>query len=357
MQPQGDMHVESPPLAVRMLLACTAQVRAKVRTQPGRKRGVGPVIETSPVDTYKDALDKIVSSAWAVAWVNGKGGVGKTSCSANTAGCAAAGGARVLVIDLDLNGSLAMDLGLTHAGKDDQGAALAEAIWKRQPLPVIKDVRENLDVVLGGQELEIVEALRFNPNVDVEETFASMVADVVQDYQLVIIDCPPGGGVLQDMALGVSAYVAIPTRTDPGSWKGLRNLGLRVNKARKHNPYLTYLGIVIFANATSAKTVLKNTRARLDKDLGGSVPIFDTRIRASETVAYDARRRGQLVQELAQDVQAAPKWYETLKGGGAVNAPQAGGDVADGLSSDYMNLTKEMVVRIRDYERAEGAPA
>lgn len=313
------------------------------------------MINTPTESTYTTSLEKIMSSAWVVSWINGKGGVGKTSVAANTAGCAAQMGARVLLIDLDLNGSLAMDLGLTHSGRDDQGESLADAVWKSKSLPIIKDVRENLDVVLGGHQLEIVEALRYSGKLDVEEAFAEMLAKVVGDYQLIVIDCPPGAGVLQDMALSVSGYVGVPTRTDPGSWKGLIQVGPRVNNARKRNPYLTYLGVVVFANATAAKTVLKNTRARLEEDLQGSVPVFETRIRASETVAYDARKRGQLVYELAADVEAAPAWYETIKRGQApvTNTPQAGGEVASGLAHDYLELTKEMVHRIRDYEEQE----
>ena len=81
---------------------------------------------------------------------NGKGGTGKTSLTANVGAIAAEAGYHVLLVDLDPQANLIQDLGLE--GQADDGEAFANALHKRQALPVIKDVRPNLDVVPGGSK-------------------------------------------------------------------------------------------------------------------------------------------------------------------------------------------------------------
>ncbi|MEI6623991.1 MAG: DUF6350 family protein, partial [Actinomycetes bacterium] len=85
-----------------------------------------------------------------IAVMNGKGGVGKTSVVANLSALFAASGQRVLAVDLDPQGNLAEDLG--HS--DDDGKELAAAISTRRAPRPVKGVRENLDVLPGGYELE-----------------------------------------------------------------------------------------------------------------------------------------------------------------------------------------------------------
>ena len=80
-----------------------------------------------------------------------KGGVGKSLLSSNLAALAAAGGWRVLAVDLDEQGNLALDLG--YADRSDQGANLMDAIQQRDTLRPVEGVRERLDVVPGGHHL------------------------------------------------------------------------------------------------------------------------------------------------------------------------------------------------------------
>lgn len=83
----------------------------------------------------------------AVAVMNGKGGTLKTSVTANVGGLAAAGGYRVLLVDLDPQGNLARDLG--YGPRSDAGAGLLMAMYQGGEPRRLK-VRENLDVVPGG---------------------------------------------------------------------------------------------------------------------------------------------------------------------------------------------------------------
>ena len=89
-----------------------------------------------------------------IAFANGKGGVGKTSVTANVAGIAALSGWRVLTIDLDPQGNLGNDLGYLQSGESDQGAGLMAAIRDDKKLKPLRDVRPGLDSVPGGDDMD-----------------------------------------------------------------------------------------------------------------------------------------------------------------------------------------------------------
>ena len=94
------------------------------------------------------ALGRVVCIA------NGKGGVAKTSLTANFAGLAAAAKYRVLIVDLDPQGDLSDDLGYFNSPEDDHGSGLATSMVTGQPLsPTLVGIRPRLDVVCGGEHL------------------------------------------------------------------------------------------------------------------------------------------------------------------------------------------------------------
>ncbi|CAM5445424.1 hypothetical protein SALBM311S_02818 [Streptomyces alboniger] len=78
---------------------------------------------------------------------NGKGGVGKTTCTCNIGGLAAADGLRVLIVDLNVQGNVAEELGYAETELDDEGKGLLTAITLQEAVKPIRNVRPNLDVV------------------------------------------------------------------------------------------------------------------------------------------------------------------------------------------------------------------
>src|SRR3954453_23340738 len=88
-----------------------------------------------------------------IAGVNGKGGVGKTSLTANLAGLYAAAGYRTLAIDLDPQGNPGGDLGSLGGGLPDDGAGLVAALGPRRAYRPLRNVRAGLDVLAGGSDL------------------------------------------------------------------------------------------------------------------------------------------------------------------------------------------------------------
>lgn len=299
----------------------------------------------------------MTDSAWiheqlarCVAVVNGKGGVGKTSLVANLAGLYAAGDYRVLVVDLDPQGNLGNDLGYLGGGRGDQGEALVAAIGSHNPVVPMRDERPGLDVVAGGEQLEdLAQALREDslPAGGVL-ALAEVLAPIADQYDLILIDCPPGIDALQKAALAAARWVVIPTKSDDASRAGLRMVAQRFAHVRDHyNPHLGLLGVVLFGVNSSARRVSAQVREDLAGDLGIPGIVCRTSIRHVEAAAYDARKRGQLVHELERDVATAPKWHERFKTGQKTETLAAS---AGSLAADYQQLAEELLEKIAETE-------
>jgi chromosome partitioning protein len=295
-----------------------------------------------------------------VAVINGKGGVGKTSVVANLGGLLAAADYRVLLVDLDPQGNLGEDLGYTAAGLGDGGTALFQAVVGGTPLTPLPNVRPGLDVVAGGDVLhEMAGALyaRRQRQPDAAAlALANSLAEVAGSYDLVLLDCPPGQDVLQEAALVAARWALVPTKTDVSSRKGLREVAARFAVARRLNPDLAVLGVVLFGVNRSAKRIEAEAREAIEAELGDVAPVFRSTIRHVEASAFDVRERGQLVHELERAVLAGPKWYERRRAG------TAGGDAplassAGALAGDYQGLAEEVFVYLGAAEELEGAQA
>ena len=308
--------------------------------------------------------------ARTVAVVNDKGGVLKTSLVANVGGALAAGGMKVLLVDLDASGNLKLDLGLTGgaADGDDAGKGLVDAVWFGSALPVVTGVRPNLDFVFGGRGLTLLSTLArengadFLPGGSVASSFVATLARAAGDYDLVLLDCPPHNGEMQDMALAAARWVLIPTHTDQASFDGLLGLGPRVARARReHNAGLDYLGVVLTSHNPSATRIARAARKSLDV-IGDKVPMMATAIRHSQSAAHDCRERGQLAHELAADASSAQSQRLVALSAARLRKvtraeptamPQALSGTANSLAGDYRSLASEICQRITAAEAGQ----
>lgn len=290
-----------------------------------------------------------------VAIVNGKGGVGKTTITANIGGMLAASGYRVLLVDMDPQGNLAEELGYTDAAVNDDGMALAQTlVFASDPKPAI-GVRENLDVLMGGSHLDMAAAgLTLKAQKDpaaAKGALASGLEGLADMYDLIFIDCPPGQETLQQAALAAARWALIPVKTDASSRKGLRDVARRLDAVVSINPDLDLLGIVLFGVNRSARRVSESAREAIRQDLGSGAPIFDTSIRHAEAAAQESRDRGLLAFELEEAVLAAPKWWELRRGSGQEHdGPRSKSAV--GVAEDFQALGQEVVARITESEAA-----
>lgn len=290
-----------------------------------------------------------------VAIVNGKGGVGKTTITANIGGMLAASGYRVLLVDMDPQGNLAEELGYTDAAVNDDGMALAQTlVFASDPKPAV-GVRENLDVLMGGSHLDMAAAgLTLKAQKDpaaAKGALANGLEGLADKYDLIFIDCPPGQETLQQAALAAARWALIPVKTDASSRKGLRDVARRLDAVVSINPDLDLLGIVLFGVNRSARRVSESAREAIRQDLGSGAPIFDTSIRHAEAAAQESRERGLLAFELEEAVLAAPKWWELRRGSGQEHdGPRSKSAV--GVAEDFQALGQEVVARITESEAA-----
>jgi len=299
----------------------------------------------------------------AIAVINGKGGTGKTSITANIGGLFAKADYRVLIADMDPQGNLGRDLGYVDDGRGDGGRALFAAVTAGAPLEPLREVRPNLDVIPGGELVEDMAATLYSRGTrgqSVNGAVNDALATIAADYDLVLIDCPPGNRALQQMALTAARFVVVPTKADDASLDGL----VQVAKLFTHvkggdNPHLELLGVVLFGIGARSRRIAETARKQIDRDLGPGLT-FDTEIRHVEGPAQDCRRLGKLVHEIEAELPEARKLrFQMLRaargrgGGGqhrpdpeSVAATQALATSAPHLAGDYYRLAEEVTQRI-----------
>lgn len=293
-----------------------------------------------------------------IAFANGKGGVGKTSVTANVAGIAALSGWRVLTIDLDPQGNLGNDLGYLQNGLSDQGAGMMAAIRDGKKLKPLRDVRPGLDSVSGGDHMDGLMTV-LAPRLLDERAPATAIADVVatlaDGYDLVLLDCPPAGGVLLEAILIATRFLVIPTKRDLGSLHGLVRVARSFANVRTHeNPDLDVLGVALFDFARQDTRILADTRERLVRNLAGAAPVFETVVRNARKASTDMRRDGLLAFEYEEAAAAALRarvservWEKPYQ-----SSPNGFSKTASGLAEDYQNLTKEILAAFAERSSA-----
>ncbi len=287
----------------------------------------------------------------ALAIANGKGGVGKTTLTANIAAIAAHSGWDVLAIDLDPQGNLGADLGYHQRGLSDDGAALSKAIQFGELLePPVRQIRRNLDAIPAGfLTRELASVLQERGTFESAESFDKALAPLVADYDLIVFDCPPGDDVLGALGLAMARRLVIPVKADGGSLDGLELMASRVHEIRTSgvNPALSLLGIALFDLNPQATALRRQILEELERDFISGVRVFDHAIRHSQRAAFDMRQDGYTAIEY--DLIAARDKRDRLamlrRGPEVLElAGPAKSQAAAGLARDFVALTNEILV-------------
>lgn len=293
----------------------------------------------------------------AIAFAQGKGGVGKTTLTSNVGGLAAAAGYRVLIVDLDQQGNVARDLGFPP----DSGDELLTALVGPAALPLQREVRDRLDVVPGGPAIGDAAALftsrASRGGEDLGSVLEAKLSDIAGNYDLILLDTPPGDRIIVEAALTVASAVAIPTRMDEASIDGVSRIAERFMAVHDRNPKLRLAGIILFAISSRTTRLEKDVREALGEILGEAAPVFNTRIRHLDSAAADARRRGLLVHEL--EVAGVGDRRDRLAALRAGQKPTDGlyARNSSGLAGDYSDLTTELLTRLAEIEKEVSVPA
>lgn len=269
---------------------------------------------------------------------NGKGGVGKSSLAAALAAVLTLVPYRVLLIEMDPQGNNAEDLGFIGTDLYDGGAGQASAILEGAGLKPTGEARPGLWVVPGGEALEEVIEELYSQRRAARDTgdetwmymYAAAIAQIADDYDVIILDVAPGSLVLQLQAMVAGDMVMVPCRSDASSRKGLRTVARRFRDALQHNPRLRLIGIVLFGVGSRARIVQDEMRELLMSDVKGTAPVFQTTIRYVEKAAVECRKSGLVPHELAR--------LDTLDRSLATSAK--------GLASDYRSLGMELMTEI-----------
>lgn len=279
---------------------------------------------------------------------NGKGGTGKTSVASEIAACSALSGYRTLLVDLDPQCNITQNLGLQKGGEGSAGGtALSGAMLGYGAAPVQLDIRPRLDVLVGDPRLEAwpVQAnLLQQQGQDPARALVRVLAPVAENYDLLVIDCPPLIAELNIAAMVASDFVMSPIKADRNSIEGLGLTAERFSVAREINSQTAFLGVVLIDIALNATSIQREVAAEVAKLVGAGM-MLDTKVRSSDRAAWDTRQRGLFYAEYEQAAANAPKWYETT-GGGAPAQRFASAAAASGVAGDWAALTAEVFRRM-----------
>jgi chromosome partitioning protein len=249
-------------------------------------------------------LPRIVSVA------NQKGGVGKTTTAVNLGAALAELGFQVLVVDLDPQGNATTGMGISHRNVEGSvydvimnDASVDDCV---EPTSV-----RNLFVVpatidLAGAEIELV------PAFSRELKLRRALAQVRDDYDFVLIDCPPSLGLLTVNGLAASDDVIVPIQCEYYALEGLGQLLRNVALVKSNlNPALDVRGIVLTmydARTKLAEQVEREVRAHFGSKVYRTVVPRTVRISEAPSfgqpvTVFDSSSRGALAyRELAKEV-------------------------------------------------------
>ncbi|MEB2780802.1 ParA family protein [Algoriphagus sp. C2-6-M1] len=233
--------------------------------------------------------------------MNHKGGTGKTTSSINIGAGLARKGFKVLLLDIDSQANLTEGLGIV-----DPEISVYDSIRENKALPIL-NISENLDLVpssidLLGAEMEIVS------KIGREQIINKLLKPVRENYDYIIIDCPPSVGLLTVNAMVASDTILLPLQGEYFAYKGVDRLLGIVQEVRDNLNEKLEIGGVFITQINPNRILTKTIVEKLTEDLKDKV--FETKIRINVALA-EAQLQRQSIFDYAPDSNGA-KDYELL---------------------------------------------
>ena len=221
-----------------------------------------------------------------IAIANQKGGVGKTTTAINLSACLAEAEKRVLTIDMDPQGNTTSGLGIDKNNCENTiyQLILGECSFDEA---LIHTEFEYLDLIpsnvnLAGAEIELL-------NIENREYVLHNEIEKIKDnYDFIIIDCPPSLNMLTVNAMTTASTVLVPIQCEYYALEGLNQVLKTVELVkRKLNPQLELEGVVFTmydARTNLSLQVVENVKENLDKNIYKT--IIPRNVRLAEAPSY-----------------------------------------------------------------------
>lgn len=251
-----------------------------------------------------------MADARTVAIANQKGGVGKSTTAINLGAGLALQGERVLIVDLDPQGNTSSGLGIDRGAIElstyellvDDDVSIEDVL---EPTSVRDLHLIPATIELAGAEIELVSLFSR------EQRMKHALADVISDYDFVLIDCPPSLGLLTINGLTAADEVLIPIQCEYYALEGVSQLTRNIGLVQQNlNPQLVIEGVVL--TMYDGRTTLSSDVAEQVRDHFGDTTyktVIPRTVRLSEAPsygepieAYDGMSRGAIAyRELSRE--------------------------------------------------------
>lgn len=206
-----------------------------------------------------------------IAVANQKGGVGKTTTSINLAACLAERGKKVLLIDIDSQGNTTSGLGFEKNEMENTiYEVLSDEVALEDSILKVENCFDNLYLIpanrnLAGAEIELITAE------NMQFILKEKISPVRNDYDFIILDCPPALGMLTVNAMTAADTVLVPIQCEFYALDGLSQLIYTIELIKKNlNPDLFIEGVVFTmydARTNLSLQVVENVKDNLKQNI------------------------------------------------------------------------------------------
>lgn len=221
-----------------------------------------------------------------IAVANQKGGVGKTTTAINLSACLAEKGQKVLAIDMDPQGNMSSGLGLD---KDSIDRTVYDIIIGESKVEEVlqKEVLENVDILPANIDLSAAEIELIGID-DKEYIIRNAIGAIKDQYDFIIIDCPPSLSMLTINAMTTADSVLVPIQCEYYALEGLSQLIHTVELVKDRlNEKLEIEGVVFTmydARTNLSLQVVENVKDNLQQNIYKT--IIPRNIRLAEAPSY-----------------------------------------------------------------------